>query len=161
MNRKILATIPFILLASVAEAQNFGQNFGGHVGDYTFAYMLARFFGLFLVVIGLMAFIRNDQKDYFDQLVESKEFLFITGLITVMLGAIVVALNNTWKFEWRLLITILGWATFLKGAMMLIFPGLSVSIWKKLAVKPWVLLTSGSLSFIIGIYLVWIGFGLR
>ena len=128
MNRKILATIPFILFASVAEAQNFGQNFGGHVGDYTFAYMLARFFGLFLVAIGLMAFIRNDQKDYFDQLVESKEFLFITGLITVMLGAIVVAINNTWKFEWRLLITILGWATFLKGAMMLIFPGLLVSI---------------------------------
>jgi len=161
MNRKILATILFILLAYVAEAQNFGHEFGGHVGDYTLAYMLARFFGLFLVVVGLMAFIRNDQEDYFDQLVESKEFLFITGLITVMLGAIVVALNNTWKFEWRLLITILGWVTFLKGTMMLIFPGLSVSIWRKLSVKPWVLLTSGALSFIIGIYLVWIGFRLR
>ena len=139
---------------------NFGQNFGGHAGDYDFGYILARFFGLFLLVIGLMVFIRKDQKAYFDQLVESKEFLFITGLVTVILGALVVAINNIWRFDWRLLITILGWATLIKGAMMVILPEFSVSVWKKLSVKRWLLVASGAVSFIIGAYLIWIGFGL-
>jgi drug/metabolite transporter (DMT)-like permease len=67
-------------------------------------YILARFLGLFLIVIGLMVFVRRDQKAYFDQLVESKEFLFITGLITLILGAFIVALNNIWTWDWRLLI---------------------------------------------------------
>jgi hypothetical protein len=76
------------------------------------------------------------------------------------LDSLVVALNNIWRFEGRSLITVLGWAALLKGAMMLILPEHSISIWKKLSVKPWVLLTKGGLSFIIGVYLVWIGFGL-
>ncbi|VVB65188.1 Uncharacterised protein [uncultured archaeon] len=80
MNEKIFAIISFVLLASVAEAQtDFGQNFSGQAGDYDFAYILARFFGLFLLVIGLMVLIRKDQKAYFDQLVENKEFLFCYG----------------------------------------------------------------------------------
>jgi hypothetical protein len=75
VDKKMLTTLSFVLLASVAEAQmNFEENFGGHAGDYDFGYILARFFGLFLLVIGLMVFIRKDQKAYFDQLVESKEF---------------------------------------------------------------------------------------
>ncbi len=121
-------------------------------------YILARFLGLFLIVIGLMVFVRRDQKAYFDQLVESKEFLFITGLITLILGAFIVALNNIWTWDWRLLITILGWGTLLKGALMLILPGHSVLIWEKLSVKHWLLVSSGAISFIIGAYLVWIGF---
>jgi threonine/homoserine/homoserine lactone efflux protein len=107
-----------------------------------------------------MVLVRKNQKAYFDQFVESKEYLFITGLMISILGAIIVALNNIWTFDWRLLITILGWVTFLKGAMMLILPESSVSIWKKLSVKPWILLMSGVLYLIIAIFLIWIGFGL-
>jgi hypothetical protein len=110
--------------------------------------------------MGLMVLAKKKQKAYFHQFVESKENLLITGLMTLILGAIIVALNNTWALDWRLLITILGWVMFLKGAMMLILPEFSVSIWKKLSVKPSILLMSGVLYLIIGIYLIGIGFDL-
>jgi hypothetical protein len=154
MIKRILATLSFALLADAVE----GQNFGGHATDYELAYVLARFFGLFLLVIGLMVIVRKDQKAYFDQLVESKEFLFITGLITVAIGAFVVALNNTWNFDWLLLITILGWGTLIKGAMMLMLPEFSISVWRKISVYQWMLVGSGVVSVLIGAYLVWIGF---
>ena len=161
MNKKILAIFPFVFLAYIAKAQmDIGNNIGSHAIDYGFAYILARFLGLFLLVIGLMVLVMRDQKAYFDQLVESKEFLFITGLITVAIGALVVALSNVWSFDWRLLITILGWGTLIKGAMMLMLPELSISVWKKTSVKRWLLVGSGAVSFIIGVYLIWIGFGL-
>jgi hypothetical protein len=161
VSKKLLAPLSFVLLTCVAKAHsNFVVDFGPHAEDYSSAFTLARFLGLFLLVIGLTVFVKNDQKAYFDQLVESKEFLFITGLMTVILGALIIALNNTWRFDWRLLITILGWATLLKGAVMLIFPEYSVLIWNKLSVKRWLLLISGAISFIIGIYLIGIGFGL-
>ena len=128
--------------------------------DYELAYVLARFLGLFLLVIGLMILVRKDRKAYFDQLVESKEFSFLTGLITVAIGALVVALNNSWNLDWRLLITILGWATVIKGAMILILPSeFLLSFWNKLSVKRWYLVASGAVCFIIGTYLIWIGFG--
>ena len=131
----------------------------GYVVGYDTSYILARFFGLFFLVMALMVLIRRNQNTYFDQFVESKEYIFITGLMTLILGAIIVALDNTWAFDWRMLITILGWITFLKGAMMLIIPEFSVSIWKNLSAKPWLLLISGVVFLIIGIYLTWIGFG--
>jgi hypothetical protein len=131
----------------------------GYTASYGIAYILARFFGLFFIVIGLMVLVRRNQKAYFDQFVESKEYLFVTGLMTLILGAIIVALFNTWTLDWRLLITILGWLTLLKGAMMLIMPEYSVSIWKRLSVRPWILLISGVLYLLLGFYLAWIGFG--
>jgi hypothetical protein len=133
-------------------------NLGSNLTDL--AYVLARFLGLFLLVIGLMVLVMKNKKAYFDQLVESKEFLFISGLITVAIGAFIVALNNTWNFDWRLLITILGWGTLIKGAMMLILPEFSITVWKKTSVYQWLLVGSGLVSVIIGGYLIWIGFGL-
>lgn len=134
MIKILLAILSFVLFASAAEGQLvLGRDFGSNASDYGFAYILARFFGLILLVIGIMVYVRNDQKAYFDQLVESREFLFITGLITVILGALIVALNDVWSFDLRLLITILGWATLIKGAMMLILSEFSISIWKKLS----------------------------
>jgi hypothetical protein len=137
-----------------------GQNAGIQATDYDIAYVLARFLGLFLLVIGLMVLVMKDQKAYFDQLVESKEFLFITGLITIVIGALIVALNNTWNFDWRLLITIFGWGTLIKGAMMLILPEFSIFVWRKTSVYRWMLVGSGVVSIVIGAYLIWIGFGL-
>jgi glycerol uptake facilitator-like aquaporin len=147
MIKILLAILSFVLFASAAEGQMVsGRDFGSNASDYGFAYILTRFFGLFLLVIGIMVFVRKDQKAYFDQLVESKEFLFIAGLITVILGALIVALNDVWSFDLRLLITILGWATLIKGAMMLILPEFSILIWKKLSVKQWLLVASGALA---------------
>lgn len=64
----------------------------GIVGGYYTAYILARFFGLFFIVIGLMVLVRKNQMAYFGQFVESKEYLFIAGLMTLVLGAVIVAL---------------------------------------------------------------------
>jgi hypothetical protein len=38
-----------------------GNNIGSHAIDYGFAYILARFLGLFLLVIGLMVLVMRDQ----------------------------------------------------------------------------------------------------
>jgi len=128
--------------------------------NHEIAYILARFFGLLLVAIGLMVLARKDQKTYFDKLFESEDVLFVTGLMTMTIGALAVALINTWTFDWIGLVTLLGWLTLIKGATILIAPGKSMEIWKRTSVYPWVLVSSGVISLVLGAYLIWVGFGL-
>ena len=48
------------------------------------------------------------------------------------MGLVLVALNNVWTSGLPLIITILGWLTLVKGALILIFPNWTVSYYKKM-----------------------------
>ena len=65
-------------------------------------------------------------------MVKNQGIIWLAGLITLILGATIVALNNIWTSGLPLFITILGWLTLIKGATILIFPNFSFSYYKKM-----------------------------
>ncbi len=82
---------------------------------------LARFLGGFFVIFGSL-FIITRQLGKTIEMTEDKAFVISTGYITLLMGLVTVVLHNMWVADWRIVITLLGWFTLIKGIMKVGFP---------------------------------------
>ena len=53
---------------------------------------------------------------------EDKGFVFLSGWVLLSLGLTTIILHNVWVADWRVIITMTGWASFLKGITRIGFP---------------------------------------
>ncbi|MDD4352205.1 MAG: hypothetical protein PHU71_04480 [Candidatus Gracilibacteria bacterium] len=84
---------------------------------------LAQIIGPFFLVAGLGILIGSKHfMVVVQEMMKSPAILFLTGFMTFLLGLILVSLHNVWVADWTVIITILAWASLLKGATMLLFP---------------------------------------
>ena len=92
---------------------------------------LARFFGLYLIIVGVICLIRkvHIQKIVSD-FYNDRPLVFYSGVISLIVGLLIVLSHNIWTADWRVLITILGYLALVKGIMRL-----SVDSFKE---KPWI-----------------------
>ncbi|MFX0203457.1 MAG: hypothetical protein ACFFCW_45740, partial [Candidatus Hodarchaeota archaeon] len=51
-----------------------------------------------------------------------KGFVFLSGWVLLALGLITIILHNVWVADWRVIITITGWASIFKGITRMGFP---------------------------------------
>jgi hypothetical protein len=82
---------------------------------------LARFLGGMYIILGLLS-LRAKFLGKTIERTENEFFIVSTGYISMLLGLATVVLHNVWVADWRVAITILGWATLLKGIMKMGFP---------------------------------------
>ena len=81
----------------------------------------ARFFGLMYIILGLLSV----KGRFLGKTVERTEntlFTVSTSYVTMFLGLATVILHNVWVLDWRVVITLLGWATLIKGVLKMGFP---------------------------------------
>jgi hypothetical protein len=83
---------------------------------------LATIMGSALVIVGITTFNKSYIGAVMTDLANSKGLLWLTGLITFVMGMVIVALYNVWSADWRVLVTLLGWLTVIKGAVITLFP---------------------------------------
>lgn len=114
----------------------------------------ARFYGSLFIILGLMSigagFLGKTIKRTKD-----KNFTISTGYITFLIGLVTVILHNIWVWDWRVIITILGWSTLIKGIMKTGFPGQihkQAQMFKK---KQWL---SALIIILLGAFLLWKSF---
>ena len=85
--------------------------------------LLAQILGLYLVIVGTAMLVN---KRYYDKaissLFEHKGNMLLLAIFTLVLGILMVVFHNIWTQDWRVLITILCWITFIKGIIRLLFP---------------------------------------
>ena len=119
---------------------------------------LARFFGLYLLIVAALWLIRQEQmRDLVKELFSRPEVLAVTGAINLMLGLAVVISHPVFEWNWHGLITLLGFLAILKGVLRIGFPKQD----KRMAyalVKGSNYLVSFVIMLIIGLYPFYIGF---
>ena len=84
---------------------------------------LAQFWGWLSFVTAIVYLARG--KSFLDELLrmhEDKGFVFLSGWVLLALGLITIILHNVWVADWRVIITITGWASILKGVTRMGFP---------------------------------------
>jgi len=119
---------------------------------------LAQLFGLFFLVVGLSLLInKKEYKTIVGSVVSDPSHVFLWGIPVFALGSLLVLSHNAWTGTWTDLITLLGWTAFLKGVLLLLFPGLVYEAIKK-AHKESMFLLEFSFSMIFGIVLLYFGF---
>lgn len=109
--------------------------------------LLARLIGPFILVISIgLIFNRAAFLRIMDDFPKSPALVFVTGLFTFASCLAVVIFHNVWVADWRVIITVFGWAGLVKGAWLVILPGAPLSLARKyaenfkLVLVPWVIM---------------------
>jgi len=117
---------------------------------------LAQFWGWLLVIIGLIFLLRKKAllEEMF-RLLEEKGFVLFSGYLALILGLVTVILHNLWTADWRVVITIFGWISLIKGIVRIGFPEIPqklVPVFKnKLALTQILLI----ICILLGAWLIW------
>jgi uncharacterized protein YjeT (DUF2065 family) len=123
--------------------------------------MMGRILAPILVITGLaLLFNANMIRGMLDEVVKGKQYLalFMTGFFTLVLGVLMVGAHNVWVWNWTLIITILSWATLLKGVTLMLVPGLSASVTQSVKNSNGLMVLAGLVSVILGLVLVYFSY---
>ena len=84
---------------------------------------LARLIGPLLITIGAGLLVNGDiYMTMAGQFLHSFALIYISGLIALTGGLAIINTHNVWTSDWRVIITILGWAATLGGVLRIVFP---------------------------------------
>lgn len=84
---------------------------------------IARIFGLCYLVMGV-AFLANRRAfvRVLEDFSKNAALMFLSGVFALVVGAVIILIHNLWVDDWTVIITIIGWAGFLKGIWIIAFP---------------------------------------
>lgn len=83
---------------------------------------LAKFWGWFMVMFYVLLLIYPKRIKQLFTFAKDDRFIIVISVITMILGLLNVLLHNVWTTDWRLIITLFGWSSLLKGITQFAFP---------------------------------------
>ncbi len=119
---------------------------------------LAKAWGIILILIPLSFWFDKSNFEELLKISKNKKSLFLSGMICLPLGAVMVAGHNIWSWDWRLILTLFGWIFIAKGILLLSSPHLVTRIMGIAIGNENFIKISFALSFVLGIYLARTGF---
>lgn len=122
--------------------------------------LLARVFGIVLMVAyGSVLLNLPFYKRLWADIPRQPLVLFMSGFIALVLGVLVLQVHNAWTFDWRGLITLLGWLLVLNGAWRLLLPQHALAFAEKISQNnDGLVYAISGVMFAIGAYLAYVGF---
>ncbi len=91
--------------------------------------VLAKILGLYCLIVSISILLNYQRIPVLvHEFVESEGLKYIAGLISLILGIIVVIIHPIISYDWRLIITTFGWGAFLYGLVNLFIPELALHI---------------------------------
>jgi hypothetical protein len=116
----------------------------------------AKFWGWLLVIVCLIFLLRKKVllEEMF-RLVEDKGFTLLSGYLAFILGLVTVILHNVWVADWRVVITIFGWLSLIKGIVRIGFPEAIQKVAPPLRNKPILTQILLVIAALLGAWLIW------
>jgi len=59
---------------------------------------------------------------------ENPPAIYLSGLVALLIGYLLVTFHNIWVKDWPIIITIIGWIALIKGLLLLVLPKVSIKI---------------------------------
>jgi hypothetical protein len=84
---------------------------------------LAKIFSIYFLVISLPMILNPESfchraKAYMN----NEAVMFLGGIFTLLLGILLILVHSIWVHDWRLMISVLAWLTFIKGIIHVLCP---------------------------------------
>ncbi|MFH1546801.1 MAG: hypothetical protein ABIE14_05495 [Patescibacteria group bacterium] len=89
---------------------------------------------------------------------EHEGLTYFAGIVIMILGLIVIRNHNIWEFSAAGVVTLVGWASFLKGTIFLIAPNFLFELSKPIIKNAGVMKFAMSVWLVAGTYLSWCGY---
>lgn len=98
------------------------------------AVFIARLLGPFLTVVGLgILFNLKSYDKVLEDFTNNSALMYLGGLMSLVVGVLILLYSNVWTLGWEVIITIVGWMSLLKGILLIVAPGIMIKMasrWK-------------------------------
>lgn len=84
--------------------------------------LLAKFWGFYLLIFFLVLVFNPKRILEILGYLKDQKFLLLTAFVAIVIGILNILFHNLWVSDWRLIITLLGWASLLIGVLLFTFP---------------------------------------
>ena len=122
---------------------------------------LAKFWGWYLITFFVLLMVNPKRIKQLFEYTKDEKFMITSSSLAITLGLINIIAHNLWVSDWRLMITLFGWFSFIKGITRFAFPEIAMKWIYQIDFKWFQFLLF--LLFIIGIFIlnqayVWVQF---
>ena len=115
---------------------------------------LASVMAAYLVIFGLFMLIHPKHiQDVLKEIVAKKALVFFNGIISIILGLLMVFSHNVWTHNWQMVVTLVAWLILLTGLLRLFFPEAAFKWMRMLIESKQYVLGQGFILLVIGIYI--------
>ena len=84
---------------------------------------IAQLFGLYMALMGGVMLIRRDAMlQIMKDIVDQRPLIFILAMLRGLIGLAIVLAHNFWSGPLTIIVTLIGWITFLRGVALLLLP---------------------------------------
>jgi hypothetical protein len=119
---------------------------------------LARIVGPYLVALSAMLIARqNILPELLPAFMQDAALVLATGAFTLMAGLAMVATHHHWTRPTAVVISLIGIVAALKGASLMIAPGLGVEMTNAAGSSPLILLAAAGAALLVGLWLSFVG----
>ncbi len=87
-----------------------------------------------------------------------RPLILVTGVPATVAGLAVVNAHNVWSLDWRLIITLFGWALVVGGGVRILAPGVVARVGAQMLEGPLMVRAAGALWFLLGAFLAFLAF---
>jgi hypothetical protein len=120
---------------------------------------LARLIGPVLLVMGVgMVANRQGFRTMAEEFLASRALIFLAGLLALVPGLAIVLVHNVWAFDWRLIITLLGWLSVIGGMFRILMPQQVTAVGSAMLARGYVMTVGGIAMLTIGAILTLFGY---
>ncbi|MCW8410215.1 DUF308 domain-containing protein [Legionella sp. PATHC035] len=117
---------------------------------------LAAVLGWYLVIVSLLLLTRREiVVTAMRELMGQRAVMLVVGILTLIIGLLMVISHNVWVMGWPVIVTIFAWLTLIGGLFRLYCPDTVYQIWNKVIDKSGLLITTGVITLIIGLFLLY------
>lgn len=90
---------------------------------------LAKIIGLYCLILAMSALLnRQNLTNVLNELMDSEGLMYLSSLMALIIGLVLITIHNVIALDYRALITIFGWASFIKGVVHLLIPELAYNL---------------------------------
>lgn len=116
---------------------------------------LGKFWGTFLLSFSTIFLLRKKiLEEFIGLFLKDRKIIFVFGYFSLIFGLATILLHNIWVLSWKILITLFGWALFIKGIFLIVLPEFFQKIEKFFEKRILLIQLILLISWILGIWLI-------
>ncbi len=123
---------------------------------------LAQTIGIVMLVMSMTALTRpRIFLNMISEFANNEFYVFFSGIVLLVVGAILVVCHNVWTRNWTLIITLVAWFALINGIVRVYLPELFGKLMGKVLLHPIYLRFVAGILFLVSISLLYFGFSNR
>ena len=120
---------------------------------------IAKLMGPFLLVVGLSILINEkNTRAMAKEVLGSHALIYVFGIFDLLIGLVLVAVHNVWVMDWRVIITVIGWLSIVRGLVRILFAPYIMKNGPKMLKKQGLLMGIAIVVMILGAVLSYYGY---